>query len=63
MRETKMYCDCCGKELTHVDDYIDIEISIEVSATNKCTQADLCNDCAEKLNRLIGDFVNKDVTP
>ena len=57
MRETKFYCDHCGKELTN-NDYC--YIGGEISTPIKFVEADLCQDCMKKLDKLISDYINKD---
>jgi hypothetical protein len=54
MRETKVYCDHCGKTLNEMCDYCDTEI--EVKAWFKC---DLCKDCIDELAQIVLGFCKK----
>lgn len=54
MRETKIYCDHCGKVLDQMHDYVDTEI--EVKSFFRC---DLCADCIEELDRAVVKFIKK----
>lgn len=54
MRETKIYCDHCGKVLDEMKDYTDTEI--EVKSWFKC---DLCSDCINELNNIVLSFCKK----
>lgn len=57
MQVTKIYCDHCGKELSTMNDYDDCDVNLPDRRVN----TDLCSDCAEKLSKLIAEFLNKDV--
>ena len=52
MRENKIYCDHCRKELDTKTDYDDIEIEMN----HKWQKTDLCEDCFEELWNTIDDF-------
>ena len=54
MRETKIYCDHCGKVLDNMTDYCDTEI--EVKSWFKC---DLCNECITELDNIVLTFCKK----
>jgi hypothetical protein len=54
MRDTKIYCDHCGKVLHEMHDYIDTEI--EVKSWFKC---DLCADCIAELEKIVVKFCKK----
>ncbi len=54
MRETKIYCDHCGKVLDEMHDYIDQEISFQEYET-----ADLCKECLHKLDVIVKAFCKK----
>lgn len=54
MRETKIYCDHCGKVLNEMHDYPEQEIGLMGYET-----ADLCNECLEKLDKIIKAFCGK----
>jgi len=48
-------CDHCGKELNEMHDYVDSEIDMDMCRV----EADLCEECAEKLKNMITYFLNK----
>lgn len=54
MRETKTYCDHCGKVLDEMHDYVDIEI--EARSWFKC---DLCSGCMQELENIVLAFCEK----
>lgn len=54
MRETKAYCDHCGKVLNEKLDYCDTEI--EAKSWFKC---DLCKDCIDELDQIVLDFCKR----
>lgn len=54
MKEHKTYCDHCGKELDLANSYEDTTIELAY----KWLTADLCNDCIEKLYKIICEFCN-----
>lgn len=54
MRETKIYCDHCGKVLDGMRGYYDQEICFCEYET-----ADLCNKCIEELDEIIKAFCKK----
>jgi hypothetical protein len=54
MRETKVYCDHCGKVLDGMVDYNDTEI--DVKSWFKC---DLCAKCIEELDEIVLRFCKK----
>ena len=54
MRETKIFCDHCGKVLDKRHDYV--ETDIEVKSFFKC---DLCVDCIEELDKSVAKFCKK----
>lgn len=52
MRETKIYCDHCGKVLDEMKDYTDGTLDIVVD----CVKTDLCTDCFNQLCNYIYNF-------
>lgn len=54
MRETKVYCDHCGKKLDEKFDYNDTEINVKIWF--KC---DLCAECIEELDKFVWKFCKK----
>jgi hypothetical protein len=54
MKETKIYCDHCGKVLDEMCDYTDTEI--EVRYFFKC---DLCAECIDKLDKIVLAYCKK----
>lgn len=55
MRETKVYCDHCGKELNEMKDYCDTEVGIL-----DFIDTDLCINCINELQNLVKKFVKKE---
>ncbi len=53
MQQTKIYCDHCGKELDVMSDYDNSEIEIPT----KIFSADLCKNCTNELENVIGGFI------
>ena len=54
MRETKIYCDHCGKLLDEIHDYVELEVGIYESI-----ETDLCSECYEELEKNINAFCKK----
>lgn len=54
MRETKIYCDHCGKVLDEMTDYVDAEID-----THIWFKTDLCAECINELDRIVLEFCGK----
>ena len=54
MKETKIYCDHCGRELNEMHDYV--EFLIDVGQEMEC---DLCADCQEHLEIMVKNFIKK----
>ena len=54
MKETKIYCDHCGKVLDEMKDYVDTEI--EARAWFK---VDLCSACIGELENFVFEFCGK----
>ena len=54
MRETKTYCDHCGKALNEMIDYPDTEI--EAKHWFMC---DLCAECINELDKIVAVFCKK----
>ena len=52
MRETKIYCDHCGKVLDCMKDYDDITIDYKKDYID----TDLCNECLDDLGKIIKTF-------
>ena len=57
MRIEKYKCDHCGKSLDEDRDYIDSEIDMGICRVD----ADLCEECAEKLKRIIMFFLTENI--
>ena len=58
MKEYKIYCDHCGKELDTMHDFDDIQIDM---VAHKCTiTTDLCAECLDKLYNLVCDFCERE---
>lgn len=55
MRETKIYCDHCKKELDEMKDYTDT--AIDVIAWCK---VDLCQGCAKEISNIVLTFCGKE---
>lgn len=55
MRETKIFCDHCGKVLDEMKDYTDTEI--DVIAWFK---TDLCTSCADEISDIVLKFCGKE---
>ena len=55
MRETKIYCDHCGKVLDDMKDYTDTEI--DAIAWFK---TDLCAGCAGELSNIVRKYCGKE---
>ena len=58
MKENKIYCDHCGKELDTKTDYDDIEIEMN----HKWQKVDLCEDCFNQLWSMIDEFCDANQT-
>ena len=54
MRETKIYCDHCGKVLNEMTDYVDTEIE-----THTWFKTDLCDKCIKELDQIVLEFCGK----
>ena len=52
MKENKIYCDHCGKELDTMRDFDDMQIEI----AHKWTTTDLCVECLDKLYEIVRVF-------
>ena len=52
MRETKIYCDHCGKVIDDMKDYTYLEIN-EI-------ECDLCAGCAKELNKVVMKYCGKE---
>ena len=55
MKETKIYCDHCGKELDTMKDYTDLDIDLCAYVVH----CDLCKNCISKLNLEIAVFTHQ----
>lgn len=53
-RMTKVYCDHCGKQLDSKKDWY---IDIELNTLKKFYTIDLCEECVDKLESIIKDFL------
>lgn len=58
MKISKVFCDHCGNVLDEAYDYVDLKIE----ANHKTHDVDLCSDCFEKLNNVIGKFCSNQKT-
>lgn len=54
MRITKIVCDHCGKEISEMHDYCDVEVFLRT-----CEEVDLCKDCYYSLDEMIKAYVKK----
>ena len=52
MKENKIYCDHCGKEMDRMHDFEDTQIDM----AHKWTTVDLCAECLDKLYDLVCNF-------
>lgn len=50
-------CDHCGKRLDTMNDYEDIDIQM----TDWFSGVDLCADCFDELEKLVTDFIHREV--
>jgi hypothetical protein len=55
MRETKVYCDRCKKELSDKTDYTDTIIEV----AHKAFVADLCTGCFDLLCEQTNEFLGR----
>lgn len=55
MRETKIYCDHCGKVLDEMHDYVDIDLDIG----RDYVKTDLCAECLNKLLKITKHFCSR----
>lgn len=55
MRETKIHCDHCGKELDTMRDFDDLTIEMN----HKWLLTDLCAECLDKLYASVREFCKK----
>ena len=56
MRETKIYCDHCGKVLDPMKDFDDQEFDVI-----SWFKADLCISCADELNIIVLKYCGKEI--
>ena len=54
MRDTRIYCDHCGKVLDEMKDYVDTQIEVR-----HFFQADLCAKCIDEIDRIVLEFCGK----
>ena len=52
MRDNKIYCDHCGKEMDTMSDFDGVQIDM----AHKWITADLCAECLDKLYDLVCNF-------
>ena len=52
MKIAKTFCDHCGMVMDEAYDYVDLKIEVN----HKTHDVDLCSDCFEQLNNVIGEF-------
>ena len=53
MKETKVFCDHCGKEIDTFKEYPDIRISLN----HVDAETDLCEKCFNDLTIIVGKFL------
>ena len=53
MKETKVYCDHCGKEIDTFKEYPGIRISLN----HVDAEADLCEKCFNDLTIIVGQYL------
>jgi hypothetical protein len=59
MKETKFYCDCCGKETKNV-----ALVVLTDNKDYKTSRGELCLDCMDELTTLYDEFIkNKNAIP
>jgi hypothetical protein len=59
MKENKIYCDHCGKEIDPMRDYDDLQIDMG----HKWYDTDLCIECLDKLYDIVLNFCKKQYHP
>ena len=52
MKENKIYCDHCGKELNEMKYYVDIQIELG----HLWRTHDLCDECLDDLKKVVDRF-------
>lgn len=57
MKENKIYCDHCKKEIDKMHDFDDLQIDMG----HKWTTVDLCAECLDKLYGVVCEFCKGDV--
>lgn len=57
MKEYKIYCNHCGKELNTMCDFDDLTIEMN----HKWTTTDLCVECFDELYDIVYHFCNEKV--
>ena len=58
MKENKIYCDHCGKEIDTMRDYDDLQIDMG----HKWYNTDLCIECLDKLYDIVLNFCKNKTT-
>lgn len=59
MKKVSIYCDHCGKEISGMHDYTDIEFGEIWYMIGDNFTTDLCCDCCKELSDMIRKFTNK----
>ena len=57
MKRMVYYCDHCGKEMDDFNNYVDMEIDTYIDSF----RADLCKECAEKLDEMVKKFIERNI--
>lgn len=56
MKQTKIFCDHCGKEIDEMVDYVGAEIIVPYCSA----EVDLCADCRKELSHYVLSFINQE---
>lgn len=51
MKKVEWYCDHCGKQIDSRNGYLEQDVGFETAIV-----ADLCCECVDKLEEMIGEF-------
>lgn len=59
MKKIQMFCDACGKEIQLPSNFSGARLEFKISIwDNGSINADLCSECAHKLQKFIEDELN-----